>query len=321
MILRSVLLLLALISAAFAFAWAISQRSLHPKWKREDHDLADFGLPAEDVTFASRDSTRLAGWFIPAAAERGPAVVLSHGHGRSRAELLPHANFLHHAGYAVLAFDYRHRGESAGDAVTMGLREQNDLLGAIDALAARPEVDAGRIGVVAVSMGSVVAILVAADDERVRALVAECPYATRDVVMTRALRYFFHLPRFPFAHLAHWLIERRLGQSMDVADAIDHIARFSPRPLFLIADEEDAVLGPEDTARLFAAAQEPKRYWLIPGAGHSRGWQAAPEEYELRALDFLNEALGVEASVTDAPRRNVLERRADGGRTDADAGS
>ena len=301
MIARLSVFLLALIGAAFAVAWAISQHSLHPKWKREDHDLADFGLPAEDVTFASRDGTRLAGWFIPAApAKRAPAVVLSHGHGRSRAELLPHANFLHRAGYAVLAFDYRHRGESAGDAVTMGLREQDDLLGAIDALAARPEVDAGRIGVVAVSMGSVIAILVAADDTRVRALVAECPYATRDAVMTRALRHYFHLPPFPFAPIAHWLIGRRLGQPVDVADAIDHIARISPRSLFLIADEEDAVLGPEDTARLFAAAQEPKRYWLIPGAGHSRGWQAAPEEYERRALGFLNEALGVEASVADA---------------------
>ncbi|MCH8025683.1 MAG: alpha/beta fold hydrolase [Chloroflexi bacterium] len=301
MIVRFVLFLLALIGAAFAVAWAISQRSLHPKWKQEDHDLADFGLPAEDVTFASRDGTRLAGWFIPvASAERGPAVVLSHGHGRSHAELAPHANFLHHAGYAVLAFDYRHRGGSAGDAVTMGLREQDDLLGAIDALAARPEADAGRIGVVAVSMGSVVAILVAADDTRVRALVAECPYATRDALMTRALRHFFHLPPFPFAHIAEWLIERRLGRPMDVANAIDHVGRISPRPLFLIADDEDAVLGPEDTARLFAAAQEPKRYWLIPGAGHSRGWQAAPEEYELRALGFLNEALGVEASAADA---------------------
>ncbi len=311
MITRPSVFLLALIGAAFAFAWAISQRSLHPKRKQEDHDLADFGLPAEDVTFASRDGTRLAGWFIPAAsAERGPAVVLSHGHGRSRAELLPHANFLHRAGYTVLAFDYRHRGESGGDAVTMGLREQNDLLGAIDALAARPEVDAGRIGVMAVSRGSVVAILVAADDERVRALVAECPYATRDAVMTRALRYFFHLPRFPFAHIAQWLIERRLGQSMNVADAIDHIARISPRPLFLIADEEDAVLGPEDTARLFAAAQEPKRYWFIPGAGHSRGWQAAPEEYELRTLGFLNETLRTDGSAAQRDGgRGVSARR------------
>ena len=301
MIARFVLFLFALIGVAFAIAWAISQRSLHPKPKREDHNLGDFSLPAEDVTFASRDGTRLAGWFIPAVpAEHGPAVVLSHGHGRSRAELLPHANFLHRAGYAVLAFDYRHRGESAGDAVTMGLLEQNDLLGAIDALATRPEIDAGRIGVVAVSMGSVVAILVAADDERVGAIVAECPYATRDAVMTKALRHFFHLPPFPFAHIAQWLIERRLGQPMSVADAIDHIARISPRPLFLIADEEDAVLGPEDTARLFAAAQEPKSYWLIPGAGHSRGWQAAPEEYELRALGFLNEALAVKTTVADA---------------------
>lgn len=292
MLRRLLLAASVLTGAPLAVAWLISERVLHPRPKVEDHDLGDFNLPAEEVSFPSRDGTPLAGWFIRGgAAAPSPGVVLSHGHGRSRAELLPHADVLHRGGFAVLAFDYRHRGESGGDAVTMGLSEQEDLLGALDELCARPEVDAGRIGVLGMSMGAVVAILVAAGDERVRAVVAECPFATSEAIMTRSLRHYYHLPRFPFAPLAKWLIERRLGRPLDGAQALHTVRALSPRPLFIIADECDAVIGPQEAEHLFQVAGEPKRFWLVPGADHARGWQATPEEYERRVLHFLREAL------------------------------
>lgn len=295
MLRRTIFALSAVAGLPLVAAWAISQRVLHPPHKQEDHDLADFGLAAEEVTFASRDGTPLAGSFIPPsdAPGRAPALVLSHGWSRSRAELLPHAYFLHRAGFAVLAFDYRHRGRSGGDAITMGLRERDDLLGAVDLLAARPDVDAGRLGVLGMSMGSVVAILVAAEDERVRALVAECPFATHDAIMNRALRHYFRLPSFPIGPLTKWVIERRLGQPLEFPEPEDAVRALSPRPALFIADEADAVVGPQETQRVFEAAGEPKRFWLIPGADHARGWQAAPQEYERRVLDFLGESLGV----------------------------
>lgn len=296
MLRRLALVASALTGAPLLVAWLISEHVLHPKPKVEDHDLGDFELPAEEVYFPSRDGTRLAGWFIPAGTTApSPGVVLSHGWRRSRAELLPHADFLHRAGFAVFAFDHRHRGKSGGEAITMGLQEQDDLLGTLDQLCARPEVDAERIGVLGMSMGAVVAILVAARDQRVCAVVAECPYATNEAIMTRSIRHYFRLPRFPFAVLAKWVIERRLGQSLDSAEALAAVGALSPRPLFLIADERDAVIGSQEAERLFQAAGEPKRFWLVPGADHSRGWQAAPEEYERRVLDFLRGALGTGA--------------------------
>ena len=301
----------ALTGVPLLAAWLISQRVLHPKPKVEDHDLSHFDLPAEEVSFPSRDGTRLGGWYIPtpASAAPSPGIALSHGWGRSRAELLPHADLLHRAGFAVLAFDYRHRGESGGDAVTMGLRERGDLLGALDELAARPEVDAERIGVLGMSMGAVVAILVAAGDPRVRAVVAECPYATNEVIMTQSLRHYYHLPSFPIAPLAKWIIERRLGQSLDSVQALAAVTALSPRPLFLIADERDAVLGPQETLRLLRAAGEPKRSWLVPGADHACGWQAAPEEYERRVVAFLRETLGAATDASGPSARSSAPAR------------
>lgn len=290
---RLALIASALTGVPLAIAWFLSEQVLHPKPRVEDHDLDDMPLPAEPVFFASRDGTRLAGWFIPAPDRSRPApgIVLSHGWARSRCELLPHARFLHLAGFAVLLFDYRHRGESDGDAITMGVRERDDLRGAIDALCARPEVDAGRAGVFGMSMGGVIAILVGARDERVRAIAAEAPFATQEAIMTRSLRHYFHLPSFPLAHLTRWIFKLRVGASLDDVDPIDHVAGFSPRPIFIIACERDAVIGCDETERLYRAAVEPKRFWLIAGADHARGWQAAGEEYERRVIAFFQETL------------------------------
>ena len=290
----------ALAGLPLAAAWFVANGVMHPKPRVEDHGLSDFDLTAEDISFPSRDGTPLAGWFIPAKASAPtPAIILSHGWARSRAELLPHAAFLHRAGFAVLAFDYRHRGESGGDAITMGLLERDDLRGALDALATRPEVDAGRIGTMSLSMGSVIALLVAAEDDRIRALAVECPYTSYDTLMTRGLSHYYHLPSFPVGPLAKWVMERHLGRHLDTPDALDVVAAISPRPIFFIADEHDEVVGSQEAERVFAAAGEPKRFWLIPNADHSRGWQAAPEEYEQRVIAFLREALAVAVPQTE----------------------
>ena len=174
-----------------------------------------------------------------------------------------------------------------------GEGEGGDQQGAVVTRAAGTEVDAGRIGVLGLGVGSVIALLDASADQRVRALVAECPYAAAETIMTRALRHYYRLPSFPMGNLAKWMIEQNLGESLDVADALRIVDSISPRPVFLSADERDAVVGAQEAKQLFRAAHEPKRFWLIPGADHARGWQAAPQEYERRVVAFLQEELGV----------------------------
>jgi dipeptidyl aminopeptidase/acylaminoacyl peptidase len=291
MLRRLALLAAALTGVPLAIAWVISNVIMHPRKRIEDHTLDDFGLSAEPISFPSRDGTRLSGWFIPAERSPAPGIVLSHGWARSRAELLPHANFLHRAGYAAFMFDYRHRGESDGDAITMGLRERDDLLGAIDTLTAQPEVDPTRLGALGMSMGGVISLLVAADDQRLRALVVECPYSSPDVITSRSLRHYAHLPSFPLGDLAKLVLERRIGGSLADVDPSAVVAGISPRPIFVIAAGRDAVVGCDETERLFRAAAEPKRFWLVPGANHARCWQEARKEYEERVLNFFSETI------------------------------
>jgi dipeptidyl aminopeptidase/acylaminoacyl peptidase len=134
----------------------------------------DVGLAYEDAQFPARDGVRLSGWFVPGAGEatEKPAIVLLHGLGWNRlgtatgavvdniigalpVDLLRLVQALHETGYSVLTFDLRNHGQSASSGATMwGLREANDVLGALDYLAAREDVATERIGALGFSIGA-----------------------------------------------------------------------------------------------------------------------------------------------------------------------
>lgn len=77
-------------------------------------------------------------------------------------------------GYVCLAFDYRGFGHSEGERGRVVPQDQvEDIHNALTCLATRPEVDADRLGVIGWGMGGGLAVQVAAENERVRA-VAVC---------------------------------------------------------------------------------------------------------------------------------------------------
>ena len=130
---------------------------------------------AEEISFtAAGDSIRISGWFFPEpGAEPAPAILLCHGIWTGRRECLPLALRFWAAGYNVLCFDFRAHGLSGGRFTSVGHHETNDVLGAVEYLKQRPEVDPKRIGVVGFSMGAAAAIQAAARTTDIAALVAD----------------------------------------------------------------------------------------------------------------------------------------------------
>ena len=50
--------------------------------------------------------------------------------------------------------------------------------------------------------------------------------------------------------------------------------------------------SPRDQAPPYCdSAREPKKIWLAPGAGHTGGIEARPQEYERRVVAFFDDAL------------------------------
>lgn len=281
--------ILAILASLGLVAWAGANRALHPARRKEQYAPEDFGLAVEEVKFASRDGTSLAGWFVP--GEKRMALALLHGYGRSRAELLPQAGILHRAGYSVLLFDFRHSGESAGDRVTVGIKEPLDVLGAVDYLRGRPEVDPERVGVLGVSLGAAAGILAAAREPGIRCVVSEGAFHSLKSVLARGTRVFIGLPSFPFALLVRLVTEWRLGSSVDDVTPGKVIGRISPRAVLIIQGLEDDNIAYRSAQVLYWQAREPKELWLVPGAPHARACGHDQEEYRRRVLGFLEKHL------------------------------
>ena len=129
---------------------------------------AALGLSHERVTFAASDGVRLSGWYI--ASRNGAAIVLVHGGGGDRQGTIRHARMLAEAGYGVLLYDARGRGESAGHENAFGWRWDRDVRGAVSYLEAR---GIHRVGLLGLSTGAEAVVTEAATDPRVGAVVAD----------------------------------------------------------------------------------------------------------------------------------------------------
>jgi len=123
------------------------------------------------VSFRSSDDLELTGWYRP--SRNGAAVLLEHGGNGDRQGVARHAELLAAHGYGVLLYDARGRGHSEGSPNGYGWGRSHDVDGALAFLAARDDVDPGRIGALGVSTGADVLVDVAADHADIAAVVAD----------------------------------------------------------------------------------------------------------------------------------------------------
>ena len=250
---------------------------------------AEMGLPGEAVTFPSRDGLPLAGWLISAENAKG-TIVLGHGYGGGLDEHdFRYAAFLHRHGYRLLLFDFRGQGASGGHYRSMGAREQDDMLGAIEFLKTAGLAD--RLGAFGVSMGAVVAYIVAAQQPEVRAVAGDSAFASWQGIIGHGLIAERGAPPLLATVLA-WLMTRltglRLGFRAAQNDPVRFIGRISPRPVLIIHGAEDRQVPAEHARQLYAAAAEPKKLWIVPGAGHTGRLAQVPEEYAARVVGFFD---------------------------------
>lgn len=262
---------------------------LHPRRLPVVTTPAARGLAYESVAFPSRDGTLLRGWFLP-GADRA-AVILVHGLWANREQGLEPAAWLNRAGYAVLLFDLRASGESAGDTVTFGYREAEDLIGAADFLARRGDVDPARIGVLGESLGAATAILAAGRSRAFAAVVADSSFTSVESMIGTSFRQVTGLPPFPFAPLVTWLAMRETGLRPAEIAPLAAVPQVSPTPLLLIHGGSDTLIPAQASRDLFAAAREPKELWLLDGMEHIEARFTLRSEHQRRVLGFFDRYL------------------------------
>ncbi len=293
------------------------------------------GMPISRVVFHS-DGHKLDGiLYLPKehqAGQRLPGVVFCLGFTYLKDLLVPEmARRLSAQGYACLLFDYRGFGKSEGPrGRLLPLEQVADVLAAVTWLATRTEVDAGRIGLVGISLGGSHALYAAGLNERVRAVAAIAPVGDGRRWLRGSRRYWEwrdflakieadHKTRVlggPGERIDAWDIvgpdpasrafldgvlrefpALKCELSLESAQAlIDYypeslVGRISPRPVLLLHGETDLLVPVDESRSLFAHAGEPRELAIVPGMGHF-DWTVPQDERFDRVMQMVGGWLG-----------------------------
>src|SRR6185312_1460735 len=288
--------------AAWRFAQAYRARAGYPHRHPPEHDPSFLGLAFETVEVPTEGGARLPAWWIPAlGGAPGPAVLLVHGWESARDRTLPNAQILHAIGFHVLTLDVRGHGANPPEELPLTAGEFGaDALAGVRARLAREDVTG--VAVLGHSMGGIGALLAAAAEPRVGAVIA----ASTPADPYRLTRQTFRLARLPLpGPLAYplalltthvFLIPR--GHSVGSVSAARAIETYRG-PVLLIQGDADRVVPISHLDRLERAVAKaragdpgaaPVEVLVIPGGEHS--WLYEYPAYRGAIARFLTEALG-----------------------------
>ena len=287
--------------AAWRFAKAYRARAGYPHRHPPDHDPSVLGLAFDNLRIPS-EGVELPAWWIPARDGRpGPAILLVHGWESARDRTLPNAQILHSLGYHLLALDVRGHGENPPEELPLTAGEFGaDALVGVRALLERPDVTS--VGVLGHSMGAIGALLAAAAEPRVAAVVA----ASAPADPYRLTRQTFRLARLPFpgplAYPLAWLTTHVFlqprGHTVRSVSATHAIATYRG-PVLLIHGDEDQVVPIGHLGRLQRSARRAReddpaaaeiKILVIPGGQHS--WLYEFPAYRGAIARFFADKLG-----------------------------
>lgn len=253
-------------------------------------------LAVQEIHFQASDGVHLAGWFVLVSPD-APTIILVHGYKGSRVDTLPWARFLSAAGYNVLLYDSRGCGESEGWGITLGVREPDDVIGAVHYLQQRADLHTKRFGALGISLGAGVVLLAAAREHALAATVADSAWADASLQLNRMGTLdlpHLSLPLLPYGPA---LTNTLAGGDLAHTRPLDVIGRIAPRAVMLIhsADDQNATTPLSGERLLFAAAGQPKEEWIAPSGGHIGSLYAHTQEYEQRVLAFFARYLNITA--------------------------
>lgn len=246
---------------------------------------ADYRLAVERVVIPTDDGLRLSGWYIAKAG--APALILLHGYPAEKADLLPLASALAPQ-FAMLLVDQRYFGSSDGRATTLGFRERDDLKRMVDFLESR---GATSVGVFGFSLGGAVAMLTAAEDPRIKAIVAYAPFADLRVLGQEVYRWMW-VARYPFVEAMLLWSRVLFGADISRPTPAEAASRLAV-PILLVHSRRDEQISFRHAERLRTAlANNPKAEFDFMDRGRHG---EMPVGFEGKLRGFFRRALSRQA--------------------------
>jgi pimeloyl-ACP methyl ester carboxylesterase len=252
--------LLALLLFAFVAVSSISAyllfQALRPGRNTSSVNLDIMMGHPQSLSFHLADGTDRDGWFFP-GLRGAPAVIVCHGYLSQRADVLTLVTALQDHEFNVFLFDFSGHGTSPRG-TTLGYKETGELRSAVQALAARDDVDGQHFGVWGVDLGGYAALEVASTDPHVTAIAVDNAYADpRDMMqiqvkhsglnviplVSRFTDFGFRMANYPFRN---------------EPSLLTHISQLRTIPkLFVVSDDQPDLAA--ESMKIFMAAPSPKQ--------------------------------------------------------------
>ena len=225
-----------------------------------------FHLAYEDVWLPvnakSGKVARIHGWWIGASQLNAKVLLYLHGNAINIGANVAHAHRFHQLGFSVLMIDYRGYGRSEGGFPTESQVYQ-DAATAWDYLVYQRQIPPSQILIYGHSLGGAVAIDLALKHPDAAGLIVESSFTS----IRKVVAYRNNFWMFP--------VDSILTQRFDSIGKVPNLKI----PVLFIHGTADVIVPAFMSQDLYAAAPEPKKLLLVPGAAHNNVAEVAASVY------------------------------------------
>jgi uncharacterized protein len=269
--------------ATSAISGFLVYRIVKPQRSSSEINMDSFPGRPDAVKFSVPGAGQREGWFFPGLLG-APTIVLCHGYGSSRGELLTLVSALQDHQYNVFVFDFVAHG--ANDGITsFGYREADEVRAAIDELAKRSDVDPDHFGLWGYNLGAYAALREAESDKRVHALILDSVYDSPEEMVKIGVEKE-GLAGIPLmarsAELSFGWINHKYHGEKPLTWKLDTLAGV-PK-LFIEAADDPELAGA--TQKMFKLAPEPKEQATIAHGNFVDMEDADKRGYENRIVSY-----------------------------------
>ena len=247
-----------------------------------------YSLNYTNVSFKSEDSKDidLNGWWIKSEKNIG-TIIWVHGldsersGGEGKLEMIKE---IHDLGYSILSFDLRGHGNSSDAPLGLGIREKNDIYGAIKYLYNNHDVK--KVGLYGISYGGV-AVLDAAinynyDEVEIIGIFSDTPYFSVTELLTKEVSDRTPIPHFMSKLLKFGIIQSgELFQNMNIEDVEESMKRVSEIkfPVIIISCKNDERVPISHPERVYSYSKNSKYVAFDYCEDHGEAYETNKEKF------------------------------------------
>lgn len=251
-----------------------------------------YSLNPEDLYINSFDNLKLHGLFINNNANK--TIICVHGYKAKDGlyDFGMSAKFLNSLGYNLLFVDNRAHGLSQGKYIGFGVLDSIDVNSWIDYLVTNMNQE--TIILYGMSMGGATVMNAASNSDScpdscpIKAIVADCGFASGYDEVAYQIKKMYHLPSFPLVPISNILLKLLAKYSLKDKEAYKSIKNYHNN-LLIIHGSKDHFVPTGDAYKIFDNATCHKKILIVPGASHAKSYLKDSKLYEQTFKEFLDE--------------------------------